>query len=79
MSDKGWNDIMKLITEEEIGRINELWKKSKEGELTAEEKEEQQKLRRLYIDSVKHNLRGHLNNISIKHEDGSVTKLADKR
>ena len=56
---------MKLITEEEIARINELWRKSKEAELSEEEKEEQQKLRRLYIDSVKHNLRGHLNNISI--------------
>ena len=70
---------MKLITEEEIARINELWRKSKEVELSEEEKEEQQKLRRLYIDSVKHNLRGHLNNISIKHEDGSITKLSDRQ
>ena len=70
---------MKLITEDEIARINELWHKSKEGELTASEKEEQAKLRRLYIDSVKQNLRGHLNNISIKHEDGSITRLSDKK
>ena len=70
---------MKLITEEEIARINELWRKSREGELSPEEQEEQQALRRLYIDSVKHNLRGHLDNISIKHEDGSITKLSDKR
>ena len=70
---------MKLITEDEIARINELWHKSKEGELTASEKEEQDKLRRLYIDSVKQNLRGHLNNISIKHEDGSITRLSDKK
>lgn len=70
---------MKLITEDEIARINELWHKSKEGELTASEKEEQEKLRRLYIDSVKQNLRGHLNNISIKHEDGSITRLSDKK
>lgn len=70
---------MKLITEEEIARINELWRMSKEAELTEAEKEEQQKLRRLYIDSVKHNLRGHLNNISIQHEDGTVTRLSDKQ
>ncbi len=70
---------MKLITEDEIKRINELWCKSKEAELTEEEREEQQKLRRLYIDSVKHNLRGHLDNISIKHEDGTITKLSDKK
>ena len=70
---------MKLITEEEIARINELWRKSKEAELTEAEKEEQQKLRRLYIDSVRHNLRGHLNNISIQHEDGTVTRLSDKQ
>lgn len=70
---------MKLITEDEIKRINELWRKSKDAELTEEEREEQQKLRRLYIDSVKHNLRGHLDNISIKHEDGTITKLSDKK
>lgn len=70
---------MKLITEDEIKRINELWRKSKEAELTEKEREEQQKLRRLYIDSVKHNLRGHLDNISIKHEDGTITKLSDKK
>ena len=70
---------MKLITEDEIKRINELWRKSNEAELTEEEREEQQKLRRLYIDSVKHNLRGHLDNISIKHEDGTITKLSDKK
>ena len=70
---------MKLITEDEIKRINELWRKSKDAELTEEEREEQQKLRRLYIDSVKHNLRGHLDNISIKHEDGTITKLSGKK
>lgn len=37
-----------------IDRINELYRKSKTAEgLTEEEKEEQAKLRRAYIDSVK--------------------------
>ena len=33
-----------MVTEKEIARINELAKKQKEGTLTAEEKEEQQRI-----------------------------------
>ena len=46
-----------------VARINELYKKSKEQELTVEEKEEQAKLRRRYIDSVKNNFRAQLETI----------------
>lgn len=52
--------------------------KSKEGTLTEEERKEQQILRREYIDSVRMNLRGQLNNISIKEHDGSVTDLGKR-
>ncbi len=53
-----------MVTEAEIQRINELYRKSKTAEgLTAEEKAEQQLLRRAYIDAVKANLRGHLDRI----------------
>ena len=45
-----------------IQRINELAKKSREVGLTEEEKIEQQKLRREYIDSLKNNLRAQLGN-----------------
>ena len=44
----------------DIDRINFLAKKSREEGLTEEEKVEQAKLRRAYIDSVKANLRASL-------------------
>ena len=42
------------------------------------EKKEQQILRREYVDAFKRNLRGQLNNISIKEKDGSITNLGEK-
>ena len=63
---------------ERIARINELYHKSKGEGLTPEEKEEQAKLRREYIDSVKNNLRSQLDNINIQNEDGSITNLGKK-
>ena len=44
-------------------RINYLYKKSKETELTVEEKVEQQELRQKYIDNVKRNFRAQLDTI----------------
>ena len=38
----------------------------------------QKVLRKEYIDSFKRNLRGQLNNISIKEKDGSITNLGEK-
>lgn len=52
--------------DEIINRINFLYKKSKEQGLTVEEQEEQQKLRRVYIDSFKNNLRTQLETIEKK-------------
>lgn len=49
-----------MVTEEQIKRINELARKMKKEGLCAEEKKEQAKLRRLYVDSYKENLRAHL-------------------
>jgi uncharacterized protein YnzC (UPF0291/DUF896 family) len=49
-----------------IKRINELYKKSKEEGLNEEEKEEQQKLRRRYIDNVKANFRVQLEGVELK-------------
>ncbi|WP_081828161.1 DUF896 domain-containing protein [Oribacterium sp. FC2011] len=63
-----------MITEKEIARINELYHKSKEGGgLTAEEKDEQAKLRRAYIDSVKANLGVYLKDIKNASEDTSAS------
>lgn len=59
-----------MITEKEIARINELYHKSKEGGgLTSEEKNEQAKLRRAYIDSVKANLGVYLKDIKNSSKD----------
>lgn len=49
-----------------IKRINELYKKSKEEGLDASEKEEQQILRRRYIDSVKSNFKAQLETVELK-------------
>jgi len=68
---------MKMI-EDTIKRINELARKAKSEGLTAEELQEQQVLRREYIEAFKRNMRGTLNNISIKEEDGSITHLGEK-
>ena len=48
-----------------IARINELAAKNKSKGLTDEELVERDKLRRIYIDSVKANLIGHLENTYI--------------
>lgn len=61
-----------------IARINALAKKSKSEGLTAEETAERDKLRRIYIDSVKANLAGQLDNTYILRPDGSKTKLQKK-
>jgi len=42
-----------LLIPEIIDRINELARKSRDSELTSDEKTEQAQLRRLYIDNVK--------------------------
>ena len=66
------------MDDNKVARINELYHKSKSEGLTAEELKEQQILRKEYIDSFKRNLRGQLNNISIKEKDGSITNLGEK-
>ena len=63
---------------EVIARINELAKKAKEGVLTAEEIIERDKLRRIYIDSVKASLTGQLENTTILYPDGSKKKVERK-
>ena len=59
-------------------RINELYRRSKAEGLTDAEKKEQKLLRLEYIEAVRMNLRGQLNNIDIKEKDGSVVNLGEK-
>lgn len=63
---------------EVIARINELAKKNKTEGLTPEETAERDKLRRIYIDSVKANLVGQLENTTILYPDGSKKKVTHK-
>lgn len=68
-----------MTMDEKIKRINELYHLSQERELTANEKEEQMFLRKAYIDSVRANLRGQLENIEILEKDGSITPVKKKK
>ena len=63
---------------EVIARINELARKAKTTGLTPEELQERDRLRRIYIDSVKANLVGQLENTYIVEPDGSKKKLSRK-
>lgn len=63
---------------EVIARINELAAKAKQGPLTDEELAERDKLRRMYIDSVKANLVGQLENTYIVYSDGTKKKVERK-
>lgn len=63
---------------EVIARINVLAKKAKTEGLTDEEVVERDKLRRIYIDSVKANLVGQLENTYIVGPDGTKKKLERK-
>lgn len=64
--------------DEVIARINELAHKAKNEPLTEEELAERDKLRRIYIDSVKANLVGQLENTYIVNPDGTKTKVKHK-
>ena len=64
---------------EVIARINELAKKAKTEGLTDEELAERDKLRRIYIDSVKGNLIGQLEHTTIVYPDGTRKKVTKKQ
>ena len=61
-----------------IARINELARKAKTEGLTPEETEERDKLRRVYIDSVKASLTGQLEHTTILFPDGTKKKVQRK-
>ncbi len=64
--------------DEVIARINALAKKAKAEGLTPEETAERDKLRRIYIDSVKANLQGQLENTYLLRPDGTKQRLEHK-
>lgn len=72
-------ECITMNMDEKIRRINELYHKSQAEGLTAEEKEEQAKLRREYVESIRGNLRSQLDSMTIQYEDGSREKVSDRR
>ena len=66
------------VTDKDIDRINELARKSKAEGLTESERKEQQELRQRYIEAIRMNLRGQLNNIDILCQDGKIYNLGEK-
>ena len=67
-----------IVTEKEIAKINELARKSKAEGLTESEQKEQKELREKYIEAIRRNLRGQLNNIDILNKDGKIENLGEK-
>lgn len=65
--------------DEVIARINVLARKAKAEGLTDEELAERDKLRRIYIDSVKANLVGQLDNTYIVRPDGTKEKIQPRQ
>ena len=61
-----------------IERINELAKIAKTRQLTKEEEKERKELREQYIKNYKNRFQNELNNVYIKNEDGTITKLEKK-
>ena len=71
-------EVTNMNMDEVIKRINELAEKAKKEGLTPEEIAERDKLRRIYIDSVKASLVGQLENTYIVEPDGTKRKLEHK-
>ena len=63
----------------DIERINFLAKKAKTEGLTEEEKKEQARLRREYVDSVVGNLRAQLDNTYTVDENGNEVKITARQ
>lgn len=61
-----------------LNRINELARKSKAEGLTEAERQEQAELRREYIEAVRRNLRGQLDNIDVINKEGKIENLGEK-
>ena len=66
------------MKQEQIDRINELYRKSKAEGLTEEDKKEQDLLRKQFVADVRKNLTAQLNNIDMVNADGTVENLGEK-
>ncbi|MCD7736939.1 MAG: DUF896 domain-containing protein [Lachnospiraceae bacterium] len=66
------------MDEKKLQRINELARRAKAEGLTEAERAEQAELRQEYIEAVRRNLRGQLDNIDILQPDGRIENLGEK-
>lgn len=66
------------MKQEQIDRINELYRKSKAEGLTEAEKKEQDFLRKQFVADVRGSLTAQLNNIDMVNPDGTVENLGEK-
>ncbi|MEC1685297.1 DUF896 domain-containing protein [Bacillus mojavensis] len=60
-----------MISNEKIGRINELAAKAKAGVITEEEKAEQQKLRQEYLKGFRSSMKNTLKSVKIIDPEGN--------
>lgn len=65
------------MEKEKIERINFLARESKIRTLTEEEKEEQGKLRREYLEDFRKSFENQLEHTVVKYPDGTKKKLTD--
>lgn len=66
------------MDDKKLARINELARLAKAEGLTEAERTEQAELRREYIEAVRRNLRGQLDNIDILTKEGKIVNLGEK-
>lgn len=66
------------MNKEQLARISELTRLSRERELTAKEQEERQQLRAAYLAAIRADMTATLSNVSIVENDGSVRPLTPK-
>lgn len=66
------------MTDEEIARINELYKKQKNGTLTEAERVEQANLRSAYLESIRNGLKSQLESIKIQQPDGTLVDVKER-
>lgn len=59
-----------MLSEEKMSRINELAKKAKEMDLTVKEKEEQQALRKEYLETFRSGMRHHIEGMKVVDPEG---------
>ena len=62
---------------ERIDRINELAKLAKERELTSEEIQEREELRKGYLENFRANMKATLDNTVVEYPDGTKMPLKD--